>query len=103
MKLRWAIITAVGAKLVEQGHHVFGPITESFSYVDFGTGECGWDYWKKHDLLMIEKCDELWVAKMPGWNKSVGVKEEVRHAYKHNKIVKYIDVHDILPELKDII
>lgn len=103
MKLRWAIITAIGAKLVSEGKHVFGPITESHAYDEFGVGNSGWEYWQKHDYLMIDKADELWVVKMKGWEQSVGVQAELTYAQKKGKQIVFLNVEDVLPEIKEVI
>lgn len=102
MKLRWAIITALGAKLVSLGYHIFGPITESHAYDEFGVGQHGWDFWQAHDHLMIEKCDELWVVKMKGWKESLGVNAEIAYALSQDKQVFYIDPEEYLPELNEV-
>lgn len=103
MKLRWAIITAIGAKLISQKHHIFGPITESHSYAEFGVGESGWQFWGEHDRLMISKCDEVLVVKMKGWEDSVGVNAEIQYAIDKGIPLKFIEVTDVLPEIKEVI
>lgn len=103
MKLRWAIVTAIGAKLVNEGIHIFGPITESHAYDEFGVEQSGWEFWREHDLLMIDKCDELWVATMKGWMQSKGVQSEIEYAKKLGKPIHYINIFDYLPELLELI
>lgn len=103
MKLRWAIITSLAAKLIGEGVHLFGPITESHSYVEFGLQENGWEFWKAHDCLMLEKCDEVWVAKMKGWEESIGVTEEIKYAIQKGKPIKYLDLKEHLPEIDEVI
>lgn len=89
---RWHKITHIGARLIQKGYHVFGPITESHCYseVTDGIGK-GWDFWKEHDELMLSKCDELWVVTLDGWKESVGVTAEIEYAKKHKMPIKYIE------------
>lgn len=103
MKLRWAIVTAIGAKLVSLGYHIFGPITESHAYDEFGVGQHGWEFWQEHDNLMIDKCDEVWVVRMKGWKESRGVKAEIAYALSQDKSVFYLNINEYLPEILEVI
>ena len=89
---RWHDITLIGALLIQKGHHVFGPITESHCYSEIHDqiGK-GWDFWKKHDELMLSKCDELWVVLLEGWKDSAGVAGEINYAKKNKLPIKYLE------------
>jgi hypothetical protein len=103
MILRHLLVTAVGDKLILEGKHIFSPITESHMYQQYGDAGHKWDFWEKHDKLMLRKCDELWVLTLPGWEESVGVQAEIQYANQRKMPIKYIRVFDVLPELKEII
>lgn len=90
-KLRWALVSYVGAQLVNEGHHIFGPITESYTYTQFGVDGSEWEFWEAHDKLMLKKCDELWIVMIKGWETSVGVGAEMDYANANNMPIKYID------------
>ena len=48
-------------------------------------------FWLKQDFAVLERCDELWVYKMPEWEKSKGIFAEIAFA-EHNGIpVKYLE------------
>lgn len=47
--------------------------------------------WKQIDLTYISKCDEVWVACMNGWIKSIGVQAEIKFAEERNIKVRYIN------------
>lgn len=97
---RWHEITLIGALLIEQGYHVFGPITESHCYSEIADGiGKGWDFWKEHDELMLSKCDELWVVTMEGWDKSIGVKGEIEYATKRGIPITYVSPESIIGEM----
>jgi hypothetical protein len=102
-RLRWSLVTALGTKLIQDGHHIFGPITESASYADFGIDNSGWNYWGEHDRLMLLKCDKLMVMKLPGWEESKGVQAEIKIATAAGMPIDYVDPLDILPELEEVI
>lgn len=101
---RKLLVDAVGSKFVEKGFHVFGPITESACYSRLSDSIDGeWDFWARHDLLMIDKCDALIVLKIKGWNLSKGVDAETEYAIMKNMPIHYLELEDILPELKEAI
>lgn len=104
MSIRHLLITLIGDKLIGQGTHVFGPITESHQYVAQG-GNAGtaWTFWAEHDKLMITKCDELWVIKLKGWEASTGVTAEIEYAKELGIPIWYFDPLDLLPELQEAI
>ena len=51
----------------------------------------GWEFWSRLDLEMINRCDELWVLKLDGWEESVGVTAEVKYARECGMPVCYVD------------
>ncbi len=103
MTLRHLLITAVGDRLIANGKHIFSPITESHMYQQYGEAGHKWEFWEKHDKLMIRKCDELLVLMLPGWKESTGVQAEIEYAKGRKMPITYLDVHKILPELKEVI
>ena len=90
--MRFLITSYIGSKLIEKGFHIFSPIVESHNYAEVNPHlQTDWSYWKAHDLLMIDKCDELWVITMEGWDTSTGVIAEIDYAKQNDKKVVYID------------
>lgn len=90
-------VTKVAAKLtLKYGYAMFLPITQSAPMVR-AEPELGGSFkaWKKIDLFMIKKCDELWVVKLIGWNESIGVRAEIRCAKRNKKPIKYINPSDM--------
>lgn len=85
------------AKLIEKGHLIFSPIVSShpiahlvsFSPVNHAEGELSG--WMAYDFAMIDKCDEVWVLMLDGWEKSRGVEAETDYAEERGKPVKFID------------
>ena len=51
-----------------------------------------WEFWKNFCLSFLEKCDEIMVFKMEGWDKSRGVAEEIKFAEEKGIKVTYKDV-----------
>lgn len=52
------------------------------------------DFWRIQDHAMIFHAKELWVIKLEGWEKSVGVESEIEFAQTMNLRVVKLD-HDI--------
>lgn len=88
---RWRQVTQIGAQLIAEGVHIFGPITESHSYSEANPkiGK-GWEFWKTHYELMLSKCDELWVVMLDGWENSKGVQGEIAYATERGIPITYI-------------
>lgn len=102
--MRKFLVDAVGSQLVAQGIHVFGPITESACYTKMEpTLDGAWDFWKAHDLLMLDRCDAMLVLTLKGWAQSVGVSAEIKYAKERGLDVLFLDVDEMLPHLKEAI
>lgn len=50
-----------------------------------------WSFWKDFCLSLMKKSDEIHVYKIDGWEKSVGVTEEIEFAKKQNINIVYVD------------
>jgi hypothetical protein len=79
------------AELMEKGYTVFSPIAHSHSIeVESGMSKNG-KFWLKQDFGILAYCDELWVYKLPGWDTSYGVAEEIKFAKSYDIPVKEIE------------
>lgn len=68
------------AELMAAGHLVFSPISHSHPIAMQGNLPKNWAFWENYDRVMLSKCDELLVLKLPGWETSEGVQAEIRIA-----------------------
>jgi len=50
-----------------------------------------WNFWYNFCVTFLLKSDELIVCKMEGWDKSVGVLEEIEIAKKNNIKISFIE------------
>lgn len=93
MCYRFYKITKIAALLYKK-HKVcmFLPITQS-GLMQVLVPSLGGSFasWKDVDLAAIDHCDEVWVVKMSGWDKSIGVIAEVEYARENNTIVRFIN------------
>jgi hypothetical protein len=81
------------ARIMMKGHLVYSPIAHwhviDLLTKEFQIGEIGYEDYLAADCEMIDKCDELWVLMLDGWEKSNGVKYEIGYAEMKNKPIKY--------------
>lgn len=88
----YRMISKIAAKMVAKGGVVFSPITYGHNLLEFRQMPSDWEFWFNFCVTFLMKCDKLVVCKMPGWENSVGVREEIEIAEKFGIEIEYIDV-----------
>jgi len=83
-----AACTATAALLLE-GEFVFSPIVHSHPLTQHGLPS-DWQFWERHARWHLERCDELVVLQLDGWQDSVGLCAEVELAAELGKPVRYV-------------
>jgi hypothetical protein len=58
------VANKIAAKLMNEGHLVFSPISHTHPIALAGNLPIGWEYWKKFDESFLEWCDTLYVIIM---------------------------------------
>ncbi len=56
------------------------------------------NYWQSACEKIISKCDELWILKITGWDKSLGVAQEIAYAASINIPIYYISTNNLSKE-----
>lgn len=87
---RYRAACHAAAELIQAGHIVFSPVIHSHPLTAFGL-PTGWEFWQRVDLALLERCDEVVVLKLEGWEESVGVHAEIRTAGELGKPVRHRD------------
>jgi len=88
---RVEMATKAAAKLMEDGHQVFSPITHTHPISKYTNKHpCDNDFWMVQDLWILVACNEIYVLCLDGWEFSKGVEEEVKVAYRLNKKITYL-------------
>lgn len=86
---RYYKVTRRAAKLMDEGHIVFSPLTHSWPVSLFTKADDqDHHYWMKQDLTLIEWCDLFYIYALKGWSKSRGISEELLYAGKLNKEIQ---------------
>jgi hypothetical protein len=76
----FALVSQYVAELNSKGIVALSPITYGHTLLNFKEMPGDWEFWKEFCITFLEKCEEMIVYKIPGWNKSRGVKEEIEIA-----------------------
>jgi hypothetical protein len=85
-------IQAIAAALMKEGYILIEPIGSChYKQQHFGL-PAEYEYWKRRDLTFIDRCDGVIVATLPGWEASVGVTDEIKHAKETGKEVWLLSV-----------
>lgn len=94
------------AELMLQGYNVFCPIAHSHPIETIGgitPEQATHDFWLKQDFAVLDRCDALFVYKMPGWDTSHGVNEEVKRATRRQMKIIYLEWEGYTKELTSIL
>lgn len=83
----------VSAKLLQKGYMVFSPISMCHPIALLNKKlKTDAETYKEFNHKMMDQCQELWVVKAMGWDKSLGVKDELEYARATGKKIRYCDV-----------
>lgn len=89
---RFEQVCKKAAELMQQGEQVFAPIAHSHPIEILGmNGRQSGDWWLKQDYAVLKNCSKLVVYKIPGWDKSYGVAEEIKFAKKNKIPIEYAE------------
>lgn len=90
-------VSAISGHLLKAGVMVYSPIAHSHSLALHGDIDPhDMLVWMQLNAIMMEKCDILIVAHMPGWDKSEGIKTEVKYFEVANKPIYDLDIETLL-------
>jgi hypothetical protein len=85
---RFEAACAAAAALMRAGHRVFSPIAHGHPLTRHSVpGD--WTFWEPHARWHLERCDEVVVLMLDGWNESAGVLSEIAIAGELGKVVWY--------------
>lgn len=89
-------------KLTMLGYLLIEPIGMSHDKARVWDLPKGYEYWKERDRAYIDHCQGVIVYTMDGWDKSVGVKDEITYAATEGKEVIYISPEELEKRFKAI-
>jgi nucleoside 2-deoxyribosyltransferase len=86
---RFRAACSAAALLLQAGHAVFSPIAHGHVLAEHGL-PTDWKFWQRYDREHLERCDEVIVLMLNGWEESAGVHGEIRQAHELGKRVCYL-------------
>jgi nucleoside 2-deoxyribosyltransferase len=82
-------------RLLKKNIYAFSPILYNFQmHLDYDL-PTDWGFWMPYDLAFLERCSEMIVVMLDGWDISVGVAAEVKYAQEHGIPVNYVKLEDL--------
>lgn len=91
MEERFAKVNIMSARLMEEGHLIFSPISHTHPIARAGNLPTGWEYWQKYDRAILSACRGLLVYTLDGWDVSKGVQGEIAIATELGLEIGYVD------------
>ena len=82
-------------RLLKKGVFAFSPIAYNHPmHLDFNL-PTDWNFWKPYDIAFLERCSEVLVLQLDGWDQSVGVAAEVEFARETGIPVNYTKLEEL--------
>ncbi len=103
-ELSFDVSRRITLMLMQCGKNVYSPIIHGHSLVSTPGYSLHFDhdFWMKHDLDMLRRCDELYVVALDGWNKSVGVLAEIKEARELGMPITFLDPDMFVSDEREI-
>ena len=102
-ELSFEISCMITAFLMKTGKTVYSPIVHGHILATKYDLPADREFWLKHDLDVLRRCDELCVVALDGWDESVGVLAEIEPTpviAGSRKTLAKVMKDDVEPELE---
>lgn len=101
MERRYVEACLVAGALIAAGFRLYCPIAHTHPIaVHCGMPLESHDLWLPADRPFLERCDELWIAMMSGWQASYGVNHEAGFFRERGRPVYLLNPHDPVGSLR---
>lgn len=91
--LMTAIMTISGLHMVRNpGQHVVSPLFNHYSMANVPGMGSDYNFWGDYSRNLLKRCDKIIVVKFPGWEESVGVKDEIRFAQELGIELEFVEL-----------
>jgi hypothetical protein len=89
-ELRYNQINEIGTILIKAGHMLIEPIAMCHHKKKYNLPG-SYEFWSRINKKLISVCDGIIIAKViDGWDKSIGVADEIKYAQSLDKEVYYL-------------
>ena len=92
---RYHLACRAASRLMQSGVVVFSPLANSVPAVEFGGLELSHPEFMALDLPVLERCDEMLILALDGWQQSIGVQQELGTAIALKKPITMIKEEEI--------
>ena len=89
---RFEEINKVALRLINEGYYVFSPISHCHPIAKAGNLPTDWEFWGEYCREILRHCCIMFVYMQDGWEKSVGIKEEIKIAKEMGILIEYIEL-----------
>ena len=87
---RYEAVLAELARLVAEGRRVYSPIVAQHEKCLAGLVPVEFEFYRREDRAMIDACEQVWVLRLDGWDRSAGIQEELVAASEFGKPVRFV-------------
>ena len=91
---RYADVRMSTVHLLRRGYHVWAPIVYTHHLAEAGM-PVEWVFWEQFDLMMLRRCQELWILMLDGWRDSEGIRGELWLARRLSMPVRLLSMGDV--------
>lgn len=88
---RFAKVTLVASRFIQFGLPIYSPITHSHPMAIVGKLPGDWSFWESYDRIFLSMSKKMIVLKLKGWEKSVGLQNEIKIAKEMGIPIEYIE------------
>ena len=88
---RFVQVTKAAAKLMNDGHIIYSPITHCHPMATHGKLPRTWAFWKRIDKVYLAHSKTMMVLPMDGWESSVGLSDERKMALLFGIPILWLD------------
>lgn len=79
-KTRFLLAEQVTAQLILQGKFIYSPIVHCHALAERYEMPGDFVFWRRYNIDMLKRADQMYILSIPGWDTSVGVKHEMEIA-----------------------
>lgn len=97
-EMRYQKLLKAEATLLNRNLCVLNPIGMCHVLAEKYNLPTGYEYWQERDRELINRADAVFVLMMHGWEASVGVTDEIKHAEATGKPVIFYTEGELLQE-----
>jgi len=93
---RYKAACSLCAYIIKKGLTVYSPIVHWHNIAKNFDLPKDFSFWRHHDLVMLSCASNMIIAKMPGWEDSVGIKAELLFCEQNDIPVEFLNVDKLV-------